>query len=101
MQYRTLEEYKEEVFDSLDEKTKLEWLYEMSEKLCNIEEYINNLKPLTEEETGIKEMLKLAYKEDNIKNLETSFKTICHLEDFEIAIWNIKDILEKVSDDNE
>ena len=47
MQHRTLEEYKEEVFDKLDEQTKLEWLYEMSEKLCNIEEYIkghtNNL----------------------------------------------------------
>lgn len=43
MQYRTLEEYKEEVFDKLDEQTKLEWLYEMSEKLCNIEEYILKL----------------------------------------------------------
>lgn len=63
-------------------------------KIHQISEYIGNLKPLTEQETGIKEMLKLAYKEDNIKNLETSFKTICHLEDFEIAIWNIKDIIE-------
>lgn len=62
-------------------------------KIHQISEYIDNLKPLTEEETEIKEMLKLAYKEDNIKNFETSFKTICHLEDFEIAIWNIKDIL--------
>ena len=43
MARRTLEEYKREVFDKLDEKTKLEWLYTMSEKLCNIEEYINFL----------------------------------------------------------
>ena len=43
MQHRTLEEYKEEVFDKLDEQTKLECLYEMSEKLCNIEEYILKL----------------------------------------------------------
>ena len=42
MKHRTLEEYKEEVFDRLDEQAKLEWLYEMSEKLCNIEEYIKN-----------------------------------------------------------
>lgn len=42
MKYRTLEEYKE-VFDILDEQTKLELLYEMSEKLCNIEEYILKL----------------------------------------------------------
>ena len=43
MKHRTLEEYKEEVFDRLDEQTKLKWLYEMSEKLCNIEEYILKL----------------------------------------------------------
>lgn len=43
MKHRTLKEYKEEVFDKLDEQTKLEWLYEMSEKLCNIEEYILKL----------------------------------------------------------
>jgi hypothetical protein len=42
MIHRTLEEYKEDVFEKLDEKTKLEWLYTMSEKLCNIEEYIEN-----------------------------------------------------------
>ena len=68
-------------------------------KINKIEKYIKNLKPLSEEETGTKEMLKLAYKEDNIKNLETSFKTICHLEDFEVAIWNIKDILEDGNDE--
>lgn len=42
--YRTLEEYKEEVFDKLDEKTKLEWLYEMSERLCKIEEVAEEYK---------------------------------------------------------
>ncbi|MBR4486275.1 hypothetical protein IKS57_02780 [bacterium] len=42
MEHRTLEQYKQDVFDKLDEQTKLEWLYEMSEKLCNIEEYIHH-----------------------------------------------------------
>jgi len=40
MIHRTLEEYKEEVFDKLNEETKLEWLYIMSGQLCEIEEYI-------------------------------------------------------------
>lgn len=56
-------------------------------------EYINNLKPLNEEETDIKEMLKKAYYDSNVKGTEEHFKTICHLEDYEIAIWNIKNIL--------
>ena len=60
-----------------------------------VREYINNIKPLNEEETDIKEMLKEAYLKDNIKDLEINFKTICHLEDFEKAIWNIKEILDK------
>lgn len=38
--HRTLEEYKEDVFDGLDEKIKLEWLYIMSRQLCEIEELI-------------------------------------------------------------
>ena len=42
MNHRTLEEYKEEVFDKLDDKTKLEWMYQMSEQLCNVEEYIED-----------------------------------------------------------
>ena len=45
-------------------------------------ENIENIKPLNEEETKTKEKLKKKY-----------LKTICHLEDFEIAIWNIKEIL--------
>ena len=40
MTHRTLKEYKEDVFDELDEETKLEWLYTMSEQLCKIEEFI-------------------------------------------------------------
>lgn len=60
-----------------------------------IRRILKNIKPLNIKETDIKEMLKEAYKEDNIKGLEIYFKTICHLEDFEIAIWNIQDILDK------
>lgn len=41
MNKRTLKEYKEEVFNQLDEKTKLEWLYEISKKLCDLEELVN------------------------------------------------------------
>lgn len=88
------EEFAESYGEHVTENIKLRIdLGKLIAKINKIEKCIDNLKPLTEEETGIKEMLKLAYKEDNIKNLETSFKTICHLEDFEIAIWNIKDIL--------
>lgn len=37
---RTLEEYKEDVFDKLDEQQKLEWLYEMSTQINRAVEYI-------------------------------------------------------------
>ena len=37
---RTLEEYKEDVFDKLDEQQKLEWLYEMSTQINKAVEYI-------------------------------------------------------------
>lgn len=40
MTHRTLKEYKEDVFDKLDETTKLEWLYTMSKQLSKIEELI-------------------------------------------------------------
>lgn len=43
MEHRTIEEYKEDVFDLLDDKTKLEWMYQMSEQLCNIAEYVKEL----------------------------------------------------------
>ena len=42
MKHRTLEEYKEEVFDLLDDNTKLEWMYQMSMQLCNVAEYIQD-----------------------------------------------------------
>lgn len=78
-----------------DNDKKVELLQQKENIIKEVREYINNMKPLNEEETDIKEMLKEAYSEDNIKGLEINFKTICHLEDFEIAIWNIKDILDK------
>jgi len=37
---RTIEEYKEDVFDKLDEQQKLEWLYEMSTQINRAVEYI-------------------------------------------------------------
>lgn len=37
---RTIEEYKEDVFDKLDEQQKLEWLYEMSTQINKAVEYI-------------------------------------------------------------
>lgn len=43
MNHRTLEQYKEEVFDRLSEDIKLEWLYEMSMQLCKVEEFCNYL----------------------------------------------------------
>ena len=39
---RTLEQYKKDVFDKLTEKQKLEFIYNMSKKLCLIEEIIKN-----------------------------------------------------------
>lgn len=62
-----------------------------------VREYIDNLKPLTIVETSIKEELKSAYnpKETSIKGTDEYFNAVCHLEDFEIAIWNIKEILDK------
>lgn len=53
-------------------------------------EYIEEQKPLSVDETRQKEQLKLAYKNSDI------FKTICHLEDLEIAIWELKAILKGV-----
>lgn len=41
MNKRTLKEYKEEIYNKLDDDKKLEWLYQMSEKLCDIEEIVN------------------------------------------------------------
>lgn len=59
------------------------------QRLSKALEYIGQQKPLSVDETRQKEQLKLAYKNSDI------FKTLCHLEDLEIAIWELKDILER------
>lgn len=57
-------------------------------------ECIKNIKPLSLEETALKESIKQAYYESShIKNCKESFDMVCHLEDFEIAMWNILEIL--------
>lgn len=71
-----------------------DYIQELEDRNNKAIEYINKLKPLTIEETSVKEELKSAYSEDNIRNLDIYFKTVCHLEDFEIGIWEIKDILQ-------
>ena len=50
------------------------------------------MKPLTLEETGLKEELKRQYYEKEklgIKNSRENFKMLCHLEDFEIQYWEL------------
>ena len=51
------------------------------------------MKPLTLEETGLKEELKRQYYEKEklgIKNSRENFKLLCHLEDFEIQYWELQ-----------
>lgn len=55
MNHRTLEEYKKEVFDKLNDGTKLKWLYEMSKQLCEVEE-------LKEKCSFLNEMNEINYK---------------------------------------
>lgn len=67
MKHRTLEEYKEDVFDKLDEKIKLEWLYTMSGQLCEIEELIKEKYSNENGEiwhTGFKEIYEIINKEE-------------------------------------
>lgn len=67
MEHRTLEEYKEEIFDMLDEKTKLEWLYIMSAQLCKIEELIRKKYSNEDGEIwheGFKEIYRIINKEE-------------------------------------
>ncbi|MEI3530098.1 MAG: hypothetical protein V8Q75_03360 [Bacilli bacterium] len=40
MKHRTLQEYKEEVFDELTEEKKLQYMYDMSKQLCHIAEFV-------------------------------------------------------------
>ena len=50
------------------------------------------MKPLTLEETGLKEELKRQYYEKEklgIKNSRENFEMLCHLEDFEIQYWEL------------
>lgn len=42
--HRTLEEYKKDVFNQLNDDEKLEWMYQMSEQLCNINEFMKERK---------------------------------------------------------
>ena len=66
MTHRTLKEYKEDVFDKLDEETKLEWLYIMSEQLCKIEELIKEKYSNEDGEiwhSGFKEIYEIINKE--------------------------------------
>lgn len=55
---RTLEEYKEDVFDKLDEQQKLEWLYEMSMQINRAVEYIKTLDYVNEETYDISECVR-------------------------------------------
>lgn len=41
MNCRTIEEYKKDVFDELDDTKKLEYMYQMSKQLCDISEFID------------------------------------------------------------
>lgn len=41
MNCRTIEEYKKDVFDELDDNKKLEYMYQMSKQLCDISEFID------------------------------------------------------------
>ncbi len=43
MNYRTLQEYKEEIYEKLDDNKKLEWIYQMSKQLCEIFEYATEI----------------------------------------------------------
>ncbi len=82
---------------SIDNSNLKSQLQQKENIIKEVREHIDNLKPLTIVETSIKEELKSAYnpKETSIKGTDEYFNTVCHLEDFEIAIWNIKEILDK------
>lgn len=41
---RTIEEYKKDVFDNLDDNKKLEYMYQMNKQLCSIAEYTSLLR---------------------------------------------------------
>ena len=59
------------------------------------------MKPLTLEETGLKEELKRQYYEKEklgIKNSRENFEMLCHLEDFEVRYWELQQENEQLKD---
>lgn len=38
---KTIEEFKKDVFDELDDNKKLEYMYQMGKQLCEIQNYVN------------------------------------------------------------
>lgn len=86
-----LEEQEKEIERLTAEST--EWeskFYDEAKKVDKAIKYIEQQKPLSIDETRQKEQVKIFYINSDI------FKTICHLEDLEIAIWELKDILKGV-----
>lgn len=39
---KTIEEFKKDVFDKLDDNKKLEYMYQMGKQLCGIQDYVNS-----------------------------------------------------------
>ena len=39
---KTLEEFKKDVFEELDDNKKLEYMYQMGKQLCEIQNYVND-----------------------------------------------------------
>ena len=62
---RTLEEYKEEL-KSLTKDECLEWMYQMSEQLCNIEEFVKERKQFLKKRSdkAFDEILKMLGNDD-------------------------------------
>lgn len=80
---------KTEYMKLVDANTELvDKMNDLQERIDKAIELCENIKPLSLEETGSKEYLK----ENYVLNYDF-FKTIKHLEDFEIAIWNVLEIL--------
>ena len=60
---------------------------------------MNDIKPLTLEETALKEEMKsrcLIKGQYVDEKAEDKFKMLCHLEDFEIQYWELKHILDEL-----
>ena len=57
-----------------------------------------DIKPLSIKETALKEEMKSRCLNKGLyidKNAEEKFKMLCHLEDFEIAYWDLKERINK------